>query len=212
MTQDKNYWINRDENDSKKDWDQSANTWVQDYKDSVNHLHRDKLVEIIEDLHPHSVFEIGASCGPNLKRIEKVLPTCLLKGIDVSPLVVEQAMYDGLEIAEGDVLDIPTTGKFDLVLCDAVLMYVEPKDIKKAFDEIDRIALKYIVLVEWYNESLMGVEKDYHWARDYKSILEFYGFRVESIKIDETIWKTKTWRENGRIFIARRQSKISEKN
>lgn len=205
MTQDKTYWINRAKDDVKMDWDKNAHDWVHDYVNSASHLHRNKIVEIVGKLEPESIFEIGASTGPNLSRIQEKFPNISLKGIDVSPLVVEQAIFDGYEVAEGDVLDIPYHGKADMVLCDAVLMYIEPKDIKKAFDEITRVAEKYIVLIEWYDDSILGIEKDFHYARDYKSILEFYGFEVETIKIDETIWKTPTWQRNGRIFVARRQ-------
>lgn len=203
MIQGKNYWVSRPKDDPKMDWNKNAKDWVSDYCNSASHPHRNALVNILAYLKPNGLLEIGASCGPNLVRFKEAFPDMVLSGIDCSVAALEER--GDLDIVVGDVMDIPFTDKsFECVLSDAVLMYIEPKDIKQAMDEITRVAEKYVILVEWRDDSLVGVVKSYHWARDYKSILEWYGFDVEMKNITRDIWPTETWVKNGVLCIAKR--------
>ena len=198
------YWKKRPLDDPKRDWDADAENWVHDYAESLKHPHRDKLVEIIGDLLPEteSLLEIGASCGPNLIRLHEAFPKLALTGIE--PSIAANYAHE-LDILPGTVTDLPFEDKtFDCVLCDAVLMYVGPDEIKQAFDEIDRVARESIVLVEWQGKSIRGEINNFHWSRDYRYILKWYGFSVAIVKITKKIWPTKTWYENGYIFVARR--------
>lgn len=200
----KGYWLHRGLSDERRDWNKDSVDWVTDYKDSVNHPHRDSLANIVASLKPESVLEVGANCGPNLAKIKSVLPDIELSGIDLSADAI--AHRGEFDIVFGDVCDIPFDD-FDLVLVDAVLLYISPQFIKQAMDEITRVAQKYIVLVEWDSESMFGVEKNFHWARDYKTILEWYGFSVEKIKITQDIWPTsQSWVNNGYFYVATRKN------
>ena len=93
---------------------------------------------------------------------------------------------------------------FDITLTDAALMYVPPDKIETVMDQIVDITRKGIVLVEWDSPFKLGVIRHYHWARDYKKLLEDRGLKVEVQKIPKGLWPTKSgsWENIGRIYIA----------
>lgn len=204
MTQDENYWKNRPIEDPKMDWHGEQENWVDGYVKSKDHPHRAKLVEIIKRLNPESLLEIGASTGPNLAAIQEAIPGINTWGIDASPVAVEIGQRNGFDIVETTIQQISKIAIPDCVLSDAVLMYVPPKDIKDVFDKLSEATS--IVLLEWDDESMLGVEKDYHFARNYKVILEWYGYSVEVIPLTEDIWPTATWMRNGRIYVGKKNT------
>jgi ubiquinone/menaquinone biosynthesis C-methylase UbiE len=138
----------------------------------------------------------------------------MLAGIDVNRIAIERAKTHlpniDLRIAKATELPFPKES-FDLVLCDAVLIYVPPEEILAVAMEIDRVAIKGAVLVEWYGKSRLGSIKDYHWARDYAAIFEGLGFEVETIKLTEESWPSAIWKKNGRVFVCRRRYATGEK-
>lgn len=98
------------------------------------------------------------------------------------------------------------TQSFDVGLTDAVLIYSDPREIGQALDELVRVARKALILVEWYDESLLGIIKDYHWCRDYKTLLENRGYKVSVQKITKKDWPSANWTKNGRVFVATKES------
>ena len=71
-------------------------------------------------------------------------------------------------------------------------------------DEIARVTARGVILVEWDDESKLGRIKNWHWARDYKTLLEERGFEVEKIKVTKEFWPSENWSANGYIYIAKR--------
>lgn len=205
--QGESYWENRPKDDTKRDWGNEAEDWIDDYIKSVNHPHRDLILEALRSLEPiGGLLEIGCNVGPNLLRIQEIYPEMQLAGIDVNEDVLERAkkILPKPMFKQGSVLEIPFEDKsFGVVLCDAVFIYVDPDHILQAMKEITRVASKGVILIEWYDESLLGVVKDYHWARDYANLLGELGFEVKEVKINE--WPTKNWEKNGYIYVAHRQ-------
>ena len=217
--EDKLYWINRPDNDSRRDWIYNSADWIEDYWASKSHPHRESLLQAIGSLHPfESVFEIGCNCGPNLSLIRErftYLEDCNLYGIDVNYQAISAAKkrMPNVNFKVAMATHIPIDYMFDLVLADAVLMYLSPDEIKAAILEIDRITKKAVILVEWHDsKSIKGVIKDYHWARNYEKIFKKLGYNVKKIKLTEKEWPSKNWIKNGYIYIAVRQSLISKTN
>ena len=202
IPQDTWYWENRPKDDKKRDWEVRGSNWVEDYKKSINHPHREYLVDILH-AHPcESLLEVGANAGPNLHLFHEEFPKMNLAGIDASRLAAFYGSTDEVPIRVGNVLKIPYADKsFDCVLADAVLMYVPPEEIRDAMREICRVAKKHVILVEWHDESVEGVVKDFHYARNYTKHLEYYGFEVEMIKITPVEWNTQTWYTNGYYYL-----------
>lgn len=209
---DASYWVNRPLDDKERDWAETTENWVSDYWKSRHHPHRNLILQALTEFGPlTSIAEVGCNAGPNLARINEVLPYVTLKGIDVSPLAIEAAKqymvnYSNLEV--GTALRLPwDTQSIDVLLYDAVLMYVDPDGIKTAMDEIERVARKGVILVERYakEDALVG----HVWGRDYKKLLEERGFHVQETAITKDIWPTsQNWVRYGRMYVAHPPSVI----
>lgn len=203
--QDENYWINRPINDLNSDW-KGPGGWIEGYWESWQHPHRQLIINAIRLLWPVAgILEIGCASGPNLRRLKEEFPETQLAGVDVN----ENAIRWARERMAGPILkvskatELPFEDKsFDIVLADAVLIYVPPKDIKKVISEMDRVARKAIILCEWDAKAKLGKIVDDHWARDYKALLEDGGFLVEKYKLTSQDWPAEKWERNGYLYIA----------
>ena len=211
--EDLNYWKNRPLDDVRRDWYYNTDNWITDYRASVVHPHRKLTINALEELAPfESLLEGGCNCGPNLYLIKERFPGVKLAGIDVNEKAIEEAhrLLPDADIKIGDIEDkLPFEDKsFDIVLVDAVLMYVGPEKIKGVMSELDRVAKRGIILIEWDSESLLGEVKEHHWARDYKGLLEELGFKVEKTKIPAEAWPNRSgnWAKLGYVFGAERES------
>lgn len=203
------YWIKRASDDTKRDWSYGGKDWIEDYWLSREHPHRQLIICEIEKLLPvENVLEVGCNCCPNLGLIYEKYKDIKLYGIDVNKESIElgRKLLPEAHLQVASVCRIPFEIKsFDVVLLDAVLLYIDSLLIRKAMEEITRVCRGAIILVEWYDKSLLGRIKDFHWARNYVALLQEYGFIVERIPFTTETWNTKTWIKNGSIFIARRR-------
>ena len=212
MTQDHKYWEQRSLLDQKRDWDKRSENWIEDYRNSIDHPHRWEIIKELIKLAPfESILEIGCNAGPNLAKINYSFPNLKLAGID--------ANYDAIRIAKkwlpkahlqvGNIsegLNLKDK-EYDILLSDAVLIYIPPDNIEKVFEEIDRVTKKAVILIEWFDESILGSVKDFHWARNYTIILETLGFTVFSRKLTKEEWPSFNWEKNGHLFVATRNDK-----
>lgn len=210
---DAKYWIDRELDDPKRDWEKDTPNWVADYRGSTNHPHRKLILDEIKRLKPKSLLEIGCNAGPNLIRIKQEFPDVKLAGIDPSNYAIDEAKTAvEADLKIGLVQEIPFQEQFDVVLCDAVLMYVPDVEIYHVMNEIDRVAKKAVIIVDWHDESELGRVKDFHWARNYAKLMNDIGFEVETIKLTEETWPSKSWMKHGYVYVCRRLSQTSEKS
>jgi len=208
--QDTSYWINRPLDDKERDWKYNEADWITDYVASAEHPHRDLIVEALKKFPSlGGILEVGCSAGPNLIRLQTVFPENQLAGIDVNNEAIERAKANLPKpiLKVGSVFEIPFGDKeFDCILLDAVLMYVGPNEIEKAINEIDRVAKRIVIMVERFNNSILGQETGHVWGRNYLHLLSEKGFNVEMVKITKETWpESPNWQKYGRIFIAHRQ-------
>ena len=217
---DYRYWEMRRRDDPEKDWDYGEETWLDGYIKSVEHPHRKLIGDALVKFYPFGgILEIGCGVGANLIRLavytniigtdQELFPETKLTGTDVNrdSLNIAKEMLPRAIFKIGNVTSLPFEDKsFDVVICDAVLIYVGPDEIEKALSEIDRVVRKYIIFVERFDESLEGKVRGYVWARNYTKLLENFGFKVEEQSITKEVWPTsKNWVKYGRLFIAVRQ-------
>jgi len=209
--EDFSYWKNRKIDDERRDWQGNSKTWLQGYWDSAFHCHRNQLIKELSKLKFNSLLEIGCNVGANISRIrsEFNIEDNDLAGIDINEDAIQfaQKKMPDVLFRIGNILErLPFENKsYDIVLADAVLMYVEPEKIDFVLDEMNRVAKKAIILCDWDKEENGERIKDFHWCYNYKFLLEKFGFKVNKIKI--TKWPTKSgnWERNGWIFVAARQ-------
>ena len=207
LIQDVNYWLNRPLNDKQRDWDYKESDWIWDYVASASHPHRDLIVEELTKLGSFGgILEVGCNAGPNLIRLQAAFPDNQLAGIDIVPETIERAMTNMSKpiFKVGNVLNIPFEDKsFDCVLADSVLMYSSPDEINQALNELNRVAKRFIVLVERVSEK----EKNngFIWSRNYPKLLEDLGFSVQTRKFEEKDWpESEGWQKEGMIVVASR--------
>lgn len=202
------YWEKRKTDDERRDWGTDSDNWITEYWDSHRHPHRDLIMKALHSQSPfYSVLEVGCNCGPNLKRVTDEFPDAQIMGIDVNKEAIENAIrYLPGAFNVASVHEIPLDDKsVDISLCDAILMYITPKEIKEVVKELARVTKKAIVLVEWFDKSELGVIKNYHYARNYPKLFKNQGFILEEEhKITEQEWPTaKSWHTQGYLYVFR---------
>ena len=180
----------------------------------IYHPHRKFLVDKISLLNPQSILEIGCGWGPNLFLLAEKFPNIKIVGIDINLNEIKQGQeffknkgVRNIELKEGkaDELFQFSDKSFDIVLTDAVLMYLGPDKIERVIKEMIRIAKKALVLVEWHIFSEGKDIYDPHigvWKRDYLSLLNKF-FPKEKIfltKITEKLWPDEDWTKFGYLI------------
>jgi len=208
IPQGASYWINRLQDDKQRDWFYGAENWLEDYVESVNHPHRQMILDILATLDPFSsLLEIGCSVGPNLQKINARFPHANLFGIDLNKDAVDRAqtsvVREGIEVRLGAASMIPyDTKSMDVVLADASLMYAGPGEIGRIMEDIDRVAKRSVLIVDRYNESREGKVTGHVWGRNYTQLLTEKGFLAYEIKMTKKLWpESVNWQKYGRFFI-----------
>lgn len=194
-----------------------GNDWAQGYCESINHPHRQLLIEKISSYAPfESVLEIGCNTGPNLYLLAKKFKKSKLYGIDINRKAIEKGrawlQKDGignvsLSVGRADDIRKFVDKSVDVVFTDATLMYIGPDKIKTIIEGMIRIARKSLVFNEyhWDDDSLKPKYYSYydgHWVYDYKALLIRYVLTV-SIKISKLpkeVWGGSGWEEFGSMI------------
>lgn len=137
---------------------ENGEAWSKGYWSTRYHPHRVFLADRIAKFSPiRNVLEIGSACGPNLYQIAKRFPNAQVKGIDINPMAVQKGneLFDQaglsnvkLEVGRAQSLKRFQDKSFDVVLTDAVLIYVSPDEIRQVAREMLRIG-RVLVLNEW---------------------------------------------------------------
>jgi len=169
-----------------------AREWVETYQRSLQARHRTVLVEIMRELAPATVLELGCHCGPNLIRLCETFPHLIASGVDANA----EAIVAGRTWAAARGLDERTefqVGRFpevthaladravDVVVTCYALAYVSPSDLQAALYEAGRLAATAVVILEpmvsgeagpQETRSLSGYTE---WAHDYQTALAWIG-------------------------------------
>lgn len=189
-----------------------SSDWRQGYLDSDNkiHPHRELLLEKISQKHSiQSVLEIGCASGINLRIINKKINGILFEGIDIN----KKALNEGINILKREnITNIKLKYKsakdlssykdkeFDLVFCDAVLMYIDSSNIKNVVNEMFRISKKMVIICDQHTD-----KKSFYndkWVHNYNYLLKNIS-DINSItfnSIPDEIWSG-DWSQYGKIIV-----------
>lgn len=202
-SQDETYWQSRPHDDQQRDWPYAQDTWLKDYVASVDHPHRQLIIDTLQTLQWSYLLEVGCSAGPNLIKIRHAFPEKALFGIDVNHASIEEAkrQLPNVDFEVASVHKLPFVDHyFDVVLADAVLMYSNSEQINTALDEINRVTRNAVIIVDRYHKSKSGVA-NHVWARNYPELMEDRGFRVATYHLTANDWPTsKNWQKTGCVF------------
>lgn len=131
--------------------------WAQGYLETLDHPHRSQIVEAVASFQPKHVLEIGCASGANLARLRRSLPHAWLHGLDINAEAIRVGQHHfahdhriDLRVGHADRLDAFADHSTDVVLSDAVLMFVAPDRIHRVLAEIVRVAGKGLVLNEYH--------------------------------------------------------------
>jgi ubiquinone/menaquinone biosynthesis C-methylase UbiE len=174
------------------------------------------MKEIEEYLPISSILEIGSNCGPNLYLVSKKMPTAKIVGIDINKRAIEVGKEKfkrenienvELSVSKADDLTRFQSNSFDVVLTDAVLIYIGPDKIRKIIMDMIRIAKKAIILVEQHTEEEtdnegLGIYHSGLWRRNYRILLRQFVSedKLRFVKIPDKSWEDKEWKRSGYII------------
>jgi len=202
------YWKKRKLNDKNRDWEtNTAKNWIDEYWKSRNHPHRQVILNTLTDLFPFdSLLEVGCNCGPNLSLIQKRFPSVKLVGVDINRKAILEAhkRLSNVVLHRWRADKLAFSNKiFDILLTDALLIYIEPREIRKVIEEFIRVTKKAMVFCEWNTFGSKLGEKIYdHWSRDYVKLLNDYNIDVQLLKLTEKDWPGEKWSRVGYIIKA----------
>ena len=157
----------------------------------------------------NSILEVGCANGINLRMINKKIPGIELEGFDIN----KKALSDGVNILKRENISNITlkhqsaknlgsydTGQFDVVFCDAVLMYIGPNNINQALKEMVRISKKSVIICEQHNNGNSFYEDK--WVHNYDILLKNIS-GIQSVvfhSISDDIWRG-DWSKYGKIIV-----------
>lgn len=179
---------------------EQSGAWIANYQKSLGLRHRVAISQIVKELKPKTLLEIGCHCGPNLIRLATDHPTLKIAGLDASPEAIAagqqwaiKAGFEGrVECAVGR-FPLATekfpTGAFDVVLSCYTLAYISPADLDAALYELGRIAKRAVILAEpqvfeepvSHRHAMSGYSEwhhDYQRARSWTKTLRDHRSRV----------------------------------
>lgn len=179
--------------------------WAERYLDTLSHPHRDQIVAAVTALAPASVLEIGCASGANLARLRQQLPEARLLGLDINrpALRVARRYFTGdpdMTLIEGRADQLEQLPEVDVVLFDAILMFIAPDRIRTVLSESLRLAGKGLVLNEYHLEGHAdGVFAGGRWVYDLIALIREAAPDVQ-VQIQPSDFRGGLWDEYGALI------------
>lgn len=192
-------------------WQRRKIDWQAAYTSTLNHPHRDFLMEILRRFWFRAILEIGCASGPNLLRILQHWPGTEVGGVDVSEDAIKQARKNipqgVFEVRSADELFF-SNNVADGAISDACMIYLDRRRAKKALAEVGRCTKHFVVLCEfhstsWLSRILLRMSSGYY-AHNYRKLLESLNYYdIQIIKFPKDLWPGLPWERYGHFIIAR---------
>jgi pseudaminic acid biosynthesis-associated methylase len=128
-----------------------------DYVDrnrNVGHARQAYWHEVMADLQPRRVLEIGCNLGANLRWIASHIPPHDVYGIDINKKALDELRKDvpGIQAVLSQARQLPfLDGSFDLVFTMGVLIHQAPQMLPDVMREIVRCSRRFILGGEYYS-------------------------------------------------------------
>jgi ubiquinone/menaquinone biosynthesis C-methylase UbiE len=156
-----------------------GNKWFERNKESIISAEDDFPIKIMEmyNIQPKKILEIGCSNGFRLNRLKERF-NCECCGVEPSKKAIEdgKTRYQKIKLVQGICSDIPLDEKFDIIIVNFVLHWVDREDLFKCVNEINRLLKKegHLVIGDFFpdkpitnkyhhlpNEDVMTFKQDY---------------------------------------------------
>lgn len=190
-----------------------SNRHVPDLVTLAERPHRPLLLETFDALGPwRSALEVGCGRGVNLLLLARRYPGATLIGMDISARAIESAQRElaryavkaRLSVGGAEDLSAYADNSADVVLADAVTMYLPPTSIYAALKEMCRVARLGVVVSTWHavvaSSSSPWIYDEGAWVYDYQRLLyDLPGFKSDILRYPADIWHDARWRAYGSI-------------
>jgi pseudaminic acid biosynthesis-associated methylase len=143
---------------------------------------------ILEMTGAKTVLEVGCNVGANMKAIRQAYPhdhPFALWGCDINNAAIEEAGDAGLSVVHTSLFDLKTEwpdGGFDLTFSCGVLIHIAPADISRAMDSIISVSNRYVLAVEYADETEVMVPYRDHterlWRRPFGRLYQERGLTM----------------------------------
>lgn len=184
--------------------------WARGYLRTVDHPHRQQVADTVLTFLPvGSVLEIGCASGANLACLRERIPEARLIGVDISAHAIRTARSyfsargderTSFLVGRADHLPDTPDASVDVVLSDAVMMFVTPDRIQATLSELCRVARKGLVFNEYHERgAVVGRFEGGRWIYDLTALLQqlLPNARIEESKSD---FKGGVWDECGTLI------------
>jgi SAM-dependent methyltransferase len=176
----------------------------------INNKHREKLVDILTEKYigVNSVLEIGSGSGQNLIMIKRQNPYIRCEGIEINKSAVGysrkliKSLNLDIPIKEGDFKkNIPLINS-DVILSDAVLMYVSPKNLSKFLLDMYNRANSGLILCEQFSDA----EEFYNdkWVHSLSQVHELFNGKVKVYDLEDYT-RGDDWKKYGKIITIKKE-------
>jgi spore coat polysaccharide biosynthesis protein SpsF len=160
--------------------------------------------KILKKIKIHSLIEIGSNIGLNLIAINKIFKNLKITAVEINKEACKNLQkIKNVKIINESVLKFNIKSNFDLVLIKALLIHINPNNLKKLYKKIAKLSKKYILICEYYNPTLITIDYRGHknklfkndYAGDFLKIhknykLIDYGFiyHLDKFPLDDFNW------------------------
>lgn len=181
--------------------------------DSAEHPHRRQIVEAVGRFLPaSSLLEVGCGYGANLVRLRAAYPGMRLQGVDINPHAIASAQghfrrLPGaavlLKVGSADDLSFAVDKCVELVLTDAVLMFVAPDNIRRTLSDFGRVARGGLILNEYHSsDAKEGLYEGGRWVHDLAGLCREL-FPVARVSMEKSAYTGSDWTRFGTLVIVR---------
>ena len=165
-----------------------GDNWFKRNKDALCNIEFDRIINLITNLNIekiNSIIECGCSTGYRLSKLKEVFPTCRMVGFDISNDAIEYGKreYGNIELYTRKISERLDIGKFDLLICNFVLHWVDRDKLAQIIANLDG-------MVENGGNIVLGdFSPNYNHKNRYKHLpeTEIYTYKQDYGKIFESL-------------------------
>lgn len=163
-----------------------------------------RILNILPTNEINSILEVGCNVGLNLQAL-KLLTHAKLYGVEPFAKALNKCVENDILspenafVSSADLLDMFQDNQVDLVFTSGVLIHIATNDLKRATDNLIRVAKKYIVCIEYFSDREEEIAYRGHrqvlFKRDYGA---FYLDNYNCLKLKDYgfFWKRATLLDN----------------
>jgi len=173
---------------NKEFWDKYADENEAKYNEEFAKFTRDLAIS----LRCTSVLEIGCSTGIDLRLIPD---TFQIYGVDLNDnaLEIAKGKFPNANFKKGTITDLPfENSSIDFVFTHQLLNYLDDDTLEKGIAEMHRVARKYIMNCEKFEETEKQIDENHKFRNMYKRWLDYNVRVVSNVDMHEEIDPDKT--------------------